>query len=140
MQDPIGNCVGFRLAAAHRRLDRLFNKMYEPIGLSHAHAQILISLFERGPARMTDIAADTGLSHSTVSRLTKELSRHRYLRREKDPTDGRAQLLSPGKRAASLKSELYRIQESTNAHVRREIADADIAHLLEILSLIEPHG
>ena len=140
MQNPIDDCVGFRLAAAHRRLDRLFNRKYESIGLSHTHGQILICLFERGPSRMTDIAALTGLSHSTVSRLTKEMSRHRYLRRAKDPTDGRAQLLSPASRAEALREELYRIQELINARARREIAEADMAHLFEILSLIEPYG
>jgi len=140
VQNPIDDCVGFRVAAAHRRLDRVFNREYEGIGLSHTHAQILVCLFERGPSRMTDIAALTGLSHSTVSRLTKELSRHRYLRRKPDPTDGRAQLLSAGNRAVGLKDELYRIHALVNARVRREIADADIAHLFEILSLIEPHG
>jgi DNA-binding MarR family transcriptional regulator len=75
-----------------------------------------------------------------VSRLTKELSRHRYLRRKPDPTDGRAQLLSPGNRADALRGELYRIQELVNARVRLEIPDADIAHLFEVLSLIEPQG
>jgi len=139
VQDPIGECVGFRVAAAHRRLDRLFNRLYEPIGLSHAHGQILICLFERGPSRMTEIAAATGLSQSTVSRLTKELSRQRFLRRQQDPNDGRAQLLSPGNRANTLKSELYRIQQLINARVRRDIADADMAHLFEILGLLEPY-
>ena len=43
MEDPIRECVGFRLAAAHRRLDRLFNRTYERIGLSHAHGQVLIA-------------------------------------------------------------------------------------------------
>ena len=140
MQDPIGECVGFRLAAAHRRLDRLFNRTYQAIGLGHAHAQILICIFEHGEARLTRIAADTGLSPSTVSRLTKELARHRYLRRKPDPTDGRAQLVSAGKRAITLKSELYRLQAAVNARLRHEIADADIARLLEVLGLLAPHS
>jgi len=140
VKDPIGECVGFRLAATHRRLDRLFNRTYDAIGLGHAHAQILISLLERGSARMTEIAADTGLSQSTVSRLSKELSRHRWVCRKSDPTDGRAQILSPAKRAMGVKPELYRLQRQLNARLRHEIPDADIARLFEVLKLIAPHS
>ena len=140
MEDPIRECVGFRLAAAHRRLDRLFNRTYESIGLSHAYGQILLCVFERGSARMTEISADTGLSQSTVSRLAKELSRHRYLRRAPDPHDARAQLLSPSKRALTLKTELYRLQARINSRVRGDLTEADFGRLLESLERIVPHS
>ena len=140
MEDPIRECVGFRLAAAHRRLDRHFTRMYSRIGLSHSQGQILICLFERGSARMTEIAADTGLSQSTVSRLTKELSRHRFLRREKDPDDARAQLLSPGNRAKTLRGELYRLQALINSRVRGDLGADNLGQLLETLDRIIRHG
>ena len=72
MQDPIGNCVGFRLAAAHRRLDRLFNKMYEPIGLAHAHAQILISL--AATLWIMDISPDQMSTHLAIPFVKEFLS------------------------------------------------------------------
>ena len=140
MQDPIRECVGFRLAAAHRRLDRLFNRTYAALGLSHAHGQILLCVFERGEARMSEIAAATGLAQSTVSRLTKELCRHRYLRREKDPNDARAQLLSPAKRALALKNELYSLQRRVNARMRHDLAGADVDGLLDELDRIAPRS
>ncbi|MHC4953792.1 MAG: MarR family winged helix-turn-helix transcriptional regulator [Planctomycetota bacterium] len=140
MKDPIRDCVGFRLAAAHRRLDRLFNRTYASLGLSHAHGQILLCIFERGEARMSEIVASTGLAQSTVSRLTKELSRQRYLRREKDPADARAQLLSPGKRAISLKDELYSLQDRINTRIRHELAGADVERLFDELDRIAPRS
>jgi len=128
--------MGFRLGAAWRRLDRLFTKTYKPLELSHAHAQILLCVLERGEIRMVEIAEITGLSQPTVSLLAAELSKRRYLRRQKDPSDGRAQLLSPSKRAERIGEEVRRRQDEADRILRREFADEDFAELRRMLDLI----
>ena len=139
VEDRLRDCMGFRLGAAWRRLDRLFNRTYQPLGLSHAHAQVLLCVLERGETRMADIVPATGLTQSTVSRLTADLARHRYLRRTKDEHDGRAQVLAPSKRAKTIASELRRLQALVDARIRREFSTEDFVSLQQMLDLIARH-
>lgn len=138
MEDPLRDCMGFRLGAAWRRLDRLANRTYESMGLSHAHAQILLCVLEKAPLRMADIVALTGFAQPTVSRLTAELARHRYLRRTPDKSDRRAQLISPGKRALAQRVELVQLQEKLDAAVRRTLAEEDFDALRRLLDRVAP--
>ena len=131
--------MGFRLGAAWRRLDRLFNRTYAPLGLSHAHAQVLLCVLERGETRMADIVPLTGLTQSTVSRLTADLARHRYLRRTEDPDDARVQRLRPSTRAERIAPELRRLQQSVDARIERELAGPDAQTLRGMLDLIARH-
>ena len=53
--DLIRDCLGFRVSAAQRRVDRLFSRAFRPLGISFAHGQILMTLVEavkRGPLSM----------------------------------------------------------------------------------------
>ena len=131
--------MGFRLGAAWRRLDRLFNRMYQPLGISHAHAQVLLCVLEREEIRMADIVPLTGLTQPTISRLAAYLSKHRYIRRQKDPNDARSTLLSPAKRAKSLRSELERLQVVVDQLVHKKLAEPDAEELRLMLDLIAPH-
>ncbi|MFQ5845960.1 MAG: MarR family winged helix-turn-helix transcriptional regulator, partial [Planctomycetota bacterium] len=69
MDDLTRSCLGFRLSAVYRRVDRLFNRAYGPLGLPYAHAQILLCLLGAGELHARDLAARTGYDSSTVSRL-----------------------------------------------------------------------
>ncbi|MHC4938301.1 MAG: MarR family winged helix-turn-helix transcriptional regulator [Planctomycetota bacterium] len=138
MEDPLRDCMGFRLGAAWRRLDRLFNRAYSILDLSHAHAQVLLCVLERREIRMADIVPLTGLTQPTVSRLAADLSKHRYLRRVPDPTDARAKLLSPSKRAERVAPELRRLQDLVDTTLRREFAEEEFAELRALLDLIAP--
>jgi DNA-binding MarR family transcriptional regulator len=138
VEDPLRDRLGFRLGAAWRRADRLFNRAYAPLELSHAHVQVLLCVVERGELRMADIVPLTGLAQPTVSRLAADLSRHRYLRRRPDPEDGRARLLAPSKRAVRIAPELRRIQDEVEDELRRALSEADFAALIARLDFIAP--
>ena len=117
MENPLRDCLGFRMGSAYRRIDRVFNRGFAGIGLSHGHGYILSCLLVAGEQRVTEVAARTGFEQSTVSRLVKELARRKLVRRRRDPADGRAVLLRPASRAEKLRAEiegiLRRAEEST---------------------------
>ena len=104
--DLIRDCLGFRISAAYRRVDRLFNRALRRLGISYAHGQVLMCLLQDGPMRAADVADRTGFERSTVSRLVKELSRRKLVRRLPHPADGRARLLEPAKRGEALRVAL----------------------------------
>jgi DNA-binding MarR family transcriptional regulator len=127
VEERLRECLGLRTGAAYRRLDRYYNRGFEKVGLTHAHAQALLCLLKGGEQRMTAIAQTTGFEQSTVSRLMQELTNRRFVLRRPDPADGRAQLLRAGAKARALKAELERIQRRLNDRLRREI-DSDDLH------------
>lgn len=137
MEDPIRQCVGFRLGSAYRRVDRLFNRAYAELRITHAHAQVLLCVLRAGELRAGDFAARTGFERSTVSRLVKELCRRKLVRRRPDEDDARASVLSPGASAKKLAEQLLRHQESVNARLRREIPDGDLEALLRTATALD---
>ncbi len=138
VEDPLRDCMGFRLGAAWRRLDRLFNRAYAVLDLSHAHAQVLLCVLERGEIRMAEIVPLTGLTQPTISRLAADLSKHRYLRRTRDPLDGRAQLLNGSARAKRIEPELRRLQGLLDTTLRRGFTEEEFAELRAMLDFIAP--
>jgi DNA-binding MarR family transcriptional regulator len=134
---PLSDGLSFRLGSAFRRVDRLLNRMLAPVGLTHAHTQILAALFTHGEQRVTDLAQRTGFEQSTVSRLVKELARRRMVKRRPHPDDGRARLYRPGRRASEMRAELRDILRKADRQLRRELPDADLAGFLNTLELIE---
>ena len=48
--------------------------------------------------------------------------------------------MSPAKRSATLRKELYRLQALINSRVRGDLTEVDLKHLLETLDLVIPHG
>lgn len=124
--DVVRDCLGFSIASAHRRLDRLFNRAYQKLKISHAHGQILACLLDEPGLRLADVAARTGLEASTVSRLCKELSRRKLIRRSRHPDDGRAFLLAPARRGEALRAEIEAIHARINADLARELTETDL--------------
>lgn len=137
MDDVLRECLGFRMGSAYRRVDRLFNRAFARIGLTHAHGHVLACLLQGGELRARDIARLTGFEQSTVSRLLKELARRKLLRRRRDPDDGRSHLLSAGARAKALKDDIDHLLSRTDERLRRELPRADVDGLLRAADIMD---
>jgi NAD(P)-dependent dehydrogenase (short-subunit alcohol dehydrogenase family) len=122
---PFYVCRQFLTAMLANRFGRIIN---------------ISSIQNNGGTGQGNYAASKAGLHGLSKTLAKELSKHRYLRRQRDPNDGRAQLLSPAKRALDLREDLFRLQRLVNSRVRRDIADADIDRLIETLALLAPYS
>lgn len=135
--DLIRDCLGFRVSSAYRRVDRMFNRAFERLGIPHAHGQILICLLQDGEMRVADVAARTGFDPSTVSRLVKELARRRLVARRRNPDDGRSLLLSLAKRGEALRGDIERIQERLNHRLRSQLTEADLEGFERTIRVME---
>lgn len=62
----------------------------EKLGVNPTQAQILARLAARGRSRISDLAAELGVSQPTLSDAVAALSRKGLLKRQPDPEDGRA--------------------------------------------------
>ncbi|MEU1428370.1 MarR family winged helix-turn-helix transcriptional regulator [Nocardia sp. NPDC056611] len=89
--DPRLTAVGL-LYEAHEGLIARLEETWKSNGLSGLDLNALMRL-SRSPGRrlrMTDLATQTGLSTSGVTRLVDRLERNGFVRREPDPADRRS--------------------------------------------------
>lgn len=137
MDDVLRECLGFRMGAAYRRVDRLYNRAFARIGLTHAHGHILTCVLAEQEVRARDIARITGFEQSTVSRLLKELARRKLVRRRRDPDDRRSHLLSAGVRAKALQDDIEHLLRRADERLRRELPRADVEGLLRATEIMD---
>ncbi|MFJ7217751.1 MarR family winged helix-turn-helix transcriptional regulator [Amycolatopsis sp. NPDC098790] len=108
-----------------QRLPRVIDDdMVRASGLTMSEFAILDSLREAGEStlRITELAANTGLSHSRVSRMVDQLSGRGWCRRERDASDGRAAL-------AVLTEEGKNRADDASAHHARIARRRFLAHV-----------
>jgi len=94
------------------RLMRLMDRRMAEQGASFARTKLLLLLERNGPRRSTDIAEVFGHSPRTVTEAIDALEREGLVRRDPDPEDRRAKLVSITQegRAAVASSEPVRQQ------------------------------
>jgi DNA-binding MarR family transcriptional regulator len=110
--------IGLLLRRSRAMSTRLARELHPE--LDGAAYGLLALLADAGPLRATDLVVRLGLDKSTVSRQVASLVELGLVRREADPTDGRAQVLTPSAEGAE---RLARIRDA-----RRTRWEADLSH------------
>ena len=85
--------LGFLLAKAMQRWNELLRERFRAAGWSDvrpSYGSILVPLFEQDGLRMGELARRSRLSKQTMTTMVRLLERERLVRRERDPSDGRA--------------------------------------------------
>jgi len=137
VEELLRECLGFRLGAACRRADRLFNRTLRKTGLSYAHAYVLACLFARGEMRARDVARQTGFENSTASRLLADLSRRKFVRRRPHPEDARAVLYRASARGDALRAEIERLVRHADERLRRDLTQADLLGVFRVVEAMD---
>ena len=106
-------------------------------GLGHSSMSVLATLVNCGSMRLGDLAIREGVAPPTLSRVVAALQDTGYVRREPDPADGRAWLVT-------VTEEGERIVYGTRSHQLRELrlrierlSDAQRAALFGALEALE---
>jgi DNA-binding MarR family transcriptional regulator len=85
--------LGFLLAKATQRWNELLQERFRAAGwaaVRPSYGSILVPLFEEDGLRIGDLARRSRLSKQTMTTMVRLLERDGLVRRERDPTDGRA--------------------------------------------------
>lgn len=104
-----------RLSLAFGRMTRVLRRG-TPTGLGPGSLSALATVVRTGPLRLGDLAAREGIAPPTLTRIIAGLEDSGYVRREPDPTDGRAIRV----RATGSAEDLINGAGSHRAHVLRE--------------------
>jgi DNA-binding MarR family transcriptional regulator len=112
-------CAAIQLRRAARTVDRLYDEVRKPSGLTGAQFALLVALALAGTPKVTALAQILGLDHSTLSRTLKTSERGGLLR-VSDGVDRRTRSVSltPAGRLR-LNKALQSWQEAQAAFLKR---------------------
>lgn len=110
--DVIGHEDTARLYIAVGRLSRSLRRIGAGSSdeLGHGAVSALTTLVKHGSMRLGDLAAREAVAPPTLSRIVASLVDGGYVRREPDPNDGRAYLVSPTDEGRRTVSGLFSIR------------------------------
>ncbi|MGX6606605.1 MarR family winged helix-turn-helix transcriptional regulator [Micromonosporaceae bacterium Da 78-11] len=131
---PISHAI-FRLAKAH---SLLAGRLLREVGLHPGQEIIMMILWDRGPMRQTEIAAELGFTDSAgTTRKIQRLERAGYVRRLPDPADGRATLVEPTAAGKGLRTRIEAIWTELEGLTVGAMTPADQFVLLGDLQRLE---
>lgn len=81
------------VVAAHHRMGQLVERELAVDGVISADYALLSLVGARGPARLTEVAAELGMPLTTASDAVKRLEARGYAHRSRNPDDGRSILV-----------------------------------------------
>jgi DNA-binding MarR family transcriptional regulator len=115
--------LGYLLAKASQRWNERLEAAFREQGFPEVRASfgsVLIPLFEEDGLRMGEIARRARLSKQTMTTLVRLCEREGLVERGRDPSDGRATIVS-----LTAKAERFRgVAERTLAELERDAAGA----------------
>ncbi|MGH9046859.1 MAG: MarR family winged helix-turn-helix transcriptional regulator, partial [Acidimicrobiales bacterium] len=126
-----------RLRSAVNRISRRLRPTRAGTGFTRAQIAVLETVANRGPIRLSDLAAVEGMNPTMLSRVAQKLERPGLIRRHPHPVDGRAALLEVTPAGRRL-FERIRTERTDQLSLELEALSADERRLLiEALPVLE---
>jgi DNA-binding MarR family transcriptional regulator len=103
--------VCFALAATSRSVIGLYRPVLEPLGLTHPQYLVMLSLWERSPRTVRDIADTLYLEPPTLTPLLKRLEAAGYVTRRRNPSNERELAVELTDTGRALRERAERVPE-----------------------------
>lgn len=91
--------------------------------LRPADAALFLTIDRRSGSRITDLAADAGVTKQAMMSLVDDLAARGYVRRVADPSDGRAKLVRLTAHGRRATTECRRSVQAIEQRTRRRLGD-----------------
>jgi DNA-binding MarR family transcriptional regulator len=128
----------------HRTLSKLFSMLRrgDPSGgvagdLTLAQLSILVTLLDKGPIRMTDLAAHERVRTPTTTVAIRRLEKVGLVRRSRDPSDLRAVLVDITPRGRAVHGESLANRRAALAAMLSQLSGSDLNSLMTALAPLE---
>jgi DNA-binding MarR family transcriptional regulator len=106
------------------------------VDLPRGHAGLLVRLNKAGPLRLGDLARVLGVDSSTVTPQAQRLERFGFVKRTRDPRDGRAVLLTVTRAGRALLDSMRLSRRALLAERLRGWSEEERAQAAAILSRV----
>jgi DNA-binding MarR family transcriptional regulator len=128
----------------HRALSRLFSilRRGDPSGattgeLTLAQLSILVTLLDRGPIRMTELAAHERVRTPTTTVAIRRLEKIGLVQRTRDPSDLRAVLVGITDRGLAVHRETLGSRQAVLASMLNRLSESELDLLTRALAPLE---
>ncbi|MGH3561132.1 MAG: MarR family winged helix-turn-helix transcriptional regulator [Mycobacterium sp.] len=126
----------------HRALSRLFSMLRRATGaptgdLTLAQLSILVTLLDRGPIRMTELAAHERVRTPTTTVAIRRLEKLGLVKRSRDPSDLRAVLVDITPRGLAVHRESLANRRAVLAAMLSRLSQEDLNTLTRALVPLE---
>lgn len=99
-------CLYFNTQNLARTVNRIWTEEFKQYELSPAHAYLLRLVLTEPGLLQREIAANLGLSKSTVTRFIDSLEERGFLSRKVSNADGRESCIYPARKAMAIQKQL----------------------------------
>ncbi|MEU9474786.1 MarR family transcriptional regulator [Streptomyces sp. NPDC048191] len=130
---PVSHALS-RVARLHRTAA---GALLRELGLYPGQELVMMSLWESGPARQSDLIRMLGLDPSTVTKMLQRLEQAGHVRRLPDPADRRAVLVEATESGTRLLTEVERAWGALEDRSLAGLAPAEREQLLTLLGRVE---
>ena len=130
---PVSNAL-IRVTRLHVMRIR---QLLQGLGLHPGHELLLMHLWDTGPQRQTDLAAEFDTDSASMTRTVQRLERSGFVRRRPDPVDGRATLVESTAAGMALRGRVERLWSQLEADTVGDMPASQERQLLRGLRKLE---
>lgn len=130
---PVSNAI-LRVTRLHVARAR---QLFRAVGLHPGQELLLMHLWDEGPQRQTDLAATFDTDSASMTRSVQRLERAGFVRRTRDPSDGRATLVSSTPAGTALRARIEQMWARLEHDTTADIPSTQLRVLLRGLAEIE---
>jgi DNA-binding MarR family transcriptional regulator len=126
-------CYCLNAQRAARRLARLYDDAFRPLGLSHGQFSLLMLVAGMEPASVGQVAQQLVMDRTTVTAIVKPMERRGLLEATASPTDLRQRLLSVTREGRALLARALPVWQGAQELVREQRPPAAVrGHLQQL--------
>jgi len=130
---PVSNAI-IRVTRLHVLRAR---QLLREIGLHPGQELLMMHLWDNGAQRQSDLATVFDTDSASMTRSVQRLERAGFVRRQPDPTDGRATLVEPTTASNGLREQVERMWAELETWTTANMTSEQHNHLLAGLHQIE---
>jgi DNA-binding MarR family transcriptional regulator len=112
-------------------------QLLQGLGLHPGHELLLMHLWDTGPQRQTDLAAEFDTDSASMTRTVQRLERAGFVRRHPDPVDGRATLVESTPAGMALRGRVEQLWARLEADTVGDMPASQERQLLRGLQNLE---
>ena len=112
-------------------------QLLQGLGLHPGHELLLMHLWDTGPQRQTDLAAEFDTDSASMTRTVQRLEQAGFVRRRPDPVDGRATLVESTPAGIALRRRVEQLWSRLEADTVGDMPASQERQLLRGLRNLE---